>query len=627
MIIKVAPLRRMPLGLDVLDYLPPETEDKILIGQLIKIPFRNREIFGLVVDFSKNEPLKNGRAIKLKAISGVVFPTPLISPEQISFLKEISELYQTPLGQLLISNLLPLQPRKIKKIKLIDKEKTLDKKFVRPELLMYKNPEEQTKIFSEKISKDGQTLILIPEISASYKILQQLPSEFQARVSLIHSDLSIKEFFDKWLEIFNNQNKIIIGTRRALFLPWQNLQNIIMDDEGNENYKSWDMTPRFHTRDAALLLAKAHGAKLTFCSHTPSAETLYFSEHNVYGGEKLKNLPDINNSAINLVDLKEERRGGNYGFLSQELLNDIKNETNGDIFIFLNRLGSSTYVGCRDCGRVMRCEQCQRTLIYHQEENILRCHFCKKNYDFLQHCSNCKGVNLAMYGIGTELAENTIKKTVGQNRTVIRLDSETIKITPDLSTYTGQKIIIGTEIAWSKIDWKKIKLMIWLDADTALFTPEYRANENLWQLLRTSQFNLLPDAKIIIQTSHPEHPVFTNLNQPKKFYNQEWCSRQALKYPPFTYLIRLYGGTENQANSELEAAKVFRSLKVLTVSEKGVIIAGPLKMTPSFYQGKFWQVIIVKVPFERYKFFTKKLAKHTPSGWKFDPNPNNILTF
>ncbi len=617
MIAKVALIRRMPKKISELDYLVPTHLIKdATVGQLINIQFRNRLVYGLITEFKENET-EEARG-KLKLIENIVWDKPAITLKQLSFIIEISEFYNTPLGFVLQTCLPPLKKTKIKKIKISNADQMKPAVRKKPELIFYSNKKERQKIIENLISTTGQTLILVPEISAALNL--ELSTSIQTVI--INADISEKEIFDLWFKIRTEEIKVVIGTRRSLFMPWNNLQTIIVDDESNPNYKSWDMAPRIQTREAAMMLAHAHGAQCILTTHTPSVESWYFAQHKVYTNQQ--EIPTFD-TRLKIIDMKEERRGRNYGFLSLELEDAIANCGAGDIFLFLNRKGSSAYVGCRDCSYVAKCSQCSRGLVYHENTRTLDCHFCNlKNKMFLT-CPKCHLANMVMYGVGTQSLEKELNKNNKSNKKIIRIDSDTVSVYD--KDFTGDKIIIGTQIAWDKINWDKIKLMAFVDADSSLFIPEYKMAENLWAQLRNAQFHLLPKTNLLIQTGHIDHHIFSSLSNPQRFYDKELQERKSFAYPPFSYLIRLYNGEKTQETSRMAALHLFEHLRGLTNDRHDITISNPLPFSPSYSRGMYWHGIIVKVSFEKYKQLTKFLAQNIPENWKFDPNPNNLLSF
>ncbi len=617
MIAKVALIRRMPKKISELDYFVPlQLKQAVTVGQLVNVPFRNRLVYGLITEFKENET-EEARG-KLKSIENIVWDKSALTLKQLSFAIEISEFYNTPLGFILQTCLPPLKKTKIKKINISNSDKMKPAVRKKPEIKFYHNSIERDELLKKLISKSGQTLILVPEISEASSL--NLSSDISP--TIISAELSEKEIFDIWFKIRTEEIKLVIGTRRALFMPWSNLQTIIVDDESNSNHKSWDMAPRIHAREAAMMLAHAHGAECILTTHTPSVESWYFAQHKVYGSDQ--EIP-VFESTAELVDMKEERRGRNYGFLSLDLEDAINQNTSGDIFLFINRKGSSAYVGCRDCGYVAKCSQCSRGLVYHENTSTLDCHFCNLKIKMFLTCPKCHGANMVMYGVGTQSLEKELSKRNYPNKKIIRIDSDTISIYD--KDYNGNKIIIGTQLAWDKINWTKVKLMAFIDADSSLFIPEYKMAENLWEQLRDAQYHLPTGARLVIQTGHIDHHIFSSLSKPQDFYNHELQERKLFAYPPFSYLVRLYNGEKTMDLSKQAANSLFEHLQYLTKDRHDITISNPLPFSPSYSRGMHWHGIVIKISFEKYKQITKFLAQNIPENWKFDPNPNNLLSF
>jgi len=614
MFASVAILRRMPKGLDRLDYRLPKGLS-VSPGTMVNVPFRNTIIPAIITGIYSNSHLPE---TKIKNIEGVINPEPFLSINQIKFIEEIAEMYQTSLGFLIKSNLPPWKKRKIAELKLQNFTNKPQKNIFKPTLVIATNEQDEKNKIINHLNYKKNNLILVPTID---RVADW--DEYLTNANIVHttvtSDNSEKEIFALWEKIRNQEAGVVVGTRRALFLPWFNLENIFLIDDGDENHKSWDMSPRFHSRDACLILSAQHGAKFFSVATSPSTDTYYFAKHGAFNLEGvLSALP-----SPTIINLKDERKKGNYGVWSEEL-KEVLSTGQGDVFLFLNRRGSSHYVGCRDCGYTAKCKICQRTLVYHANTNNLVCHFCKINQPTFTHCPNCHGVSMVMYGTGTELVENDATKNWGEKYQIQRIDSDTEFI--EKKQPTLPRLIIGTQMAWQKIDWKKIKTMVFLDIDTELFQSDYRTTENVWHCLRAAAIRLNDNARLIVQTSHPEHRIFSFLNRPEEFYNTELEERKMLKYPPFNYLVRLWHGSPTPETANRSAVEMTKKLEILTKTLPGVIISGPLEMTPYFHQQQYWQVILVRLPYEFYKKYTKIIASITPAEWKFDPNPSSILS-
>jgi primosomal protein N' (replication factor Y) len=313
--------------------------------------------------------------------------------------------------------------------------------------------------------------------------------------------------------------------------------------------------------------------------------------------------------------------------MSVDVVNEFKKIKTGDVVFFLNRRGSAGYVGCRDCGNVEKCPNCKLSLTYHQDKNILSCHYCRFSEPMPAVCKSCKGVNVATHGAGTQLAEGLIKRIIAitlDTRPVIRMDGDE----NDLSKLKTDedKIIICTQMAWPYLNWGKIKLFVFLDADAPLFIPEYKVVENFWQQIRDVQYRMSAGSGFFIQTGHPEHLVFTSLYDPDLFYAEQLAERRILGYPPYKYMLKLLTGNPKSDIVEKEAEAVKTGLVALTKGNSGIKILGPLETSPYYHNGQYWQVILAKISYENYKQSTKLLTSHVPDTWKIDPNPNSLLS-
>ncbi|MSU75553.1 MAG: hypothetical protein EXS55_03510 [Candidatus Magasanikbacteria bacterium] len=699
MLATVIPLRRMPASLTVLDYLvPANLEPLIKPGQLVSIPFRSGLEFAIVHSLKITSYIESAR---LKTVIAITLERPIMSREQLAFLEEMATLYATPLGFLIKSNLPPLQKRKLSKLdnaptviptkeESLAHQRTMDRDpssaraslgmtVGKPKLITYSNLDEKRRIIS-KLSNSGQTLILVPtkhDIPSFFKLLSKSQKDEVVEIS---SELSVKEMFAKWFEVWRGEKQIVLGTRRALFLSFFNLERIIVDDEGNPAHKSWDMAPRFHTRDAALLLSHHTKAELTFLTHTPSVESFYFASKGIYEElpppRPLRATPpraggDTNNSPpfqggvgvvagishVTIINIADERRGGNYNVLAETLVEALREDEKGVAFLYLNRLGSAHYIACRDCGLVAKCLHCGTNLTYHEKKHILTCHHCDYNELEKPNCSGCGGTQRISAGAGTELLEKELRNIFGKTRNIIRVDSDddniVISTTRSLRSVQAPEkslahsndgqgslvgaslarddskmppgtIIVGTAAAWGVVPFEKITLCAFVDADTPLFVPEYKMTEELWQAVRSAQM-LLPTSQLFIQTSQPEHIVFSALEKPELFYESELAERKRFNYPPFFYLVKCWCSGTNEGDTKETASFIYRKLITLTKDDKNITISSPIPAFPAYFKGQHRYIILAKISYQFYKKYTKLLVSNLPVGWKVDPNPNSVL--
>ncbi len=631
MFANVIPLRRMPRALQTLTYgIPEDLVGKITGGQIVKIPFQNSEEFAIV----KNTSLKSSVASEaLKSISSFSNESEALSKEQLNFIDEISTLYNCPLGILAKASLFGLQKKRtltFEKSNLNLKPSPPKKQIAQKIIHIYNNEEEKVSYLLKNLSLNHQHLIIVPEISHLTKFNHLLSSFLKDKIGIVTSDIKPKDFFEIWMKLRENKINIIIGTRRAFFLPWVHIENIFILDEAHPSHKNSEVAPRFHNRDAAFILASFHQAKVHLVSHTPSIEAFWLQEEE----NKQKNLPVLNlNSFIaptgpstHLVDIKQEQRAKNFnalsGLASKNLFEAFRK--NESVYIFLNSRGSFKQVACADCSYVFACEICKLSLSYHQISKKLFCHHCQKDYALPTVCPSCASAEFKMFGIGTQNLEADIKKIIPSNYQLLRIDKDmdfAKSLKPDQPF-----VVVGTQFAWGKIDWEKIKLMIWVNADAAFYIPEYKTTENLWYQLRDSSYRLLPGSQLIIQTSRPQHYVFQSLQFPIDFYKKELGFRAKYHYPPYVFLIKISLADLSNQKSTLEAAKTFDILGKLTKNDPSIKINSPINASPLFYKNKYWRVIVVKINPRKDWDTIKTIVRSTPSNCKVDLNPENLLT-
>lgn len=623
MIAQIIPAKRGPLRLAILDYIvPPELEALIRVNQLVTIPLRSKEEFGIVLSLID----KSAVASELKTILGLVHEQPFLDARQISFLQELALLYHTSLGFILKSNLPPLQKRKLKKLPAFELPTTAPTRVAtKPYVFTYQTVAEKNDYLVKNIGdlpagrQVSQTLILVPEVADVVRIFDALPPTAQKNTLTITSDLSVKEQFDVWVALWRQEKTIVIGTRAALFLPFTNLTTIIVDNESHESHKSWDMNPRFHAREAALLLARHHSARTHLIAHTLSAETYYFAKHDVY--ETVGALAPANRtSSYLIINSRDERRAGNTAHLSETVLEAL--DRPGSIFLFCQRRGTMSHISCRDCDNVLTCPRCTRSLTYYYKQSELLCHHCYYRQPMIETCAKCGGANIAFFGAGTDAIASQLKKIrPNERRPIIVIDQNTTRTKlPD-----GDVILVGTQYAWSSIPWERLTIFAFVDADTLLFIPEYRLTERIYCTIRDARFLLPSSAELVIQTNHPEHAVFTNLTNPEAFYTTELAERRAFHYPPYQYLLKIYLGGMSEAAATGEMGRVYTALTRLTEIAKTATITKPFAIFPLFQKGRFWQAMLVKLPYGSYKRDWKQIVATLPENAKVDPNPLTIF--
>lgn len=627
-IAKIIPLKRLPRGLDVFDYaIPEELATDLAIGQLVHIPFRTSTLFGIVSGMN-NEQLTINNKDTIKPIINLVNKTPFLSKQHLSFLHAINRMYGISFATAATMMMPPLQKRKIGKVEI---KGLKDQKIKRSEdrkiiFKLYSSEAEHEEAFTTSLK--GSTLIVVPEVYHIQEVFDLLPKKKQEQTLIWHSKLSVKEQFERWVEVRNGKKKIILGTRGAVFLPFTKLDSIIIDFEHDENLKHWDQAPRFHVKDVTRILAKMYGAEITLMSFSPSCES-YFHVHkgNYDSSHPLSHFvsaPPRAGGSPTIVSMSHERHGGNYNVLSQSVLDAMEDtvEISKDVFLFINRKGYATSVGCNDCGHIELCPDTGLPLVYHEDTNTLKSAYTKFEKPMILVCPKCSSPLVQLRGMGTEQVENSVRTLYANNNNVIieRMDSEEHN---QVENTDVARIVIGTEAAFSKIRWGRTGMIAFLDADRQLAIPEFNASEHLWHLIQEALYRKNEDANVYIQTSKPDHVLFRSLAEPDRFYRTDLNFRRALGYPPYNYLVRYFYGDQNQLNAKKTAEALYHAL---TRELKSSIIHPPLEMHPRYYRGQYWYLIMVKLDAKKWYTELTALNKFIPSTWKVDPNPISLLS-
>ena len=400
----------------------------------------------------------------------------------------------------------------------------------------------------EKALNNGKSAImLVPEIGLTPQIVGKFISRFGNVISVLHSGLSDSERYDEYRKITNGESKIVIGTRSAIFVPFDNIGVIIIDEEHTSYYKQ-DNNPRYSAIKVAEWRSKYHNCPLVLGSATPRLESFAKAGNHVYklltlteraGGSVLPN--------VNITNMKEEVKKGNF-ILSDTLKNKIYEvlDRGEQAIILLNRRGYSSTISCRECGYVYKCPNCDITYTYHKSSNNLKCHYCGYSMVLPNKCSICGSDNLKDYGLGTERLEEVLNSLY--NARIVRMDVDTTskkgqlqKIIDDFGEHKYD-ILIGTQMIAKGLDFPLVTLVGVVSIDSSLTSPDYRASENTFQLLsQVSGRAGRGDNKgeVIVQTFNPDHYAITLAKSHNyiEFYKEEMKIRKMLKYSPYYYMV------------------------------------------------------------------------------------------
>jgi primosomal protein N' (replication factor Y) len=457
----------------------------------------------------------------------------------------------------------------------------------------------KTQVYIEIINKvleKGKTaLVLVPEISLTPQIISRFKSVFGEHVGAFHSSLSPGERFDAWRAIKSGKIKVVVGTRSAIFSPLFNLGIIVVDEEHDSSYKQKEPDPKYNARDLALVRGKMNKALVILGSATPSLESFFNVEKGKYTLLQLTQRVDqIPLPEVEVSDLREERKKGNYSIFSYELSSKMKKrmEKGEQTILFLNRRGFSNFVKCQECGYVFRCPNCDITLNFHRTDFSLRCHYCNYIVQASDLCPRCKGNRFAYKGMGTQRVEEELKRLFPETP-VRRMDQDTTYRKD--SHYEILKgfasgdfnLLLGTQMVTKGLDFPDVTLVGVILADTSLDFPDFRARERTFQLLtqvagRAGRGKL--GGEVILQTYYPDDwAIKLSAEQNfKEFYKKEIEERKELFYPPFSrlVLVRFQGKEETKV---LNAADSFGSKLKDSLKAKGY--------PPKAEKSKFIQIL------------------------------------
>lgn len=501
----------------------------------------------------------------------------------------------------------------------------------------------------ETVCKHGRgVIVMVPEIALTPQLISIFKSRFGQNVAVFHSALSMGERLDEWKRVKKGTAKIAVGTRSAVFAPFDDIGLIIMDEEQEYTYKS-ESAPRFHARDIAKLRCFEHNSLLVLSSATPAIESYYNAEKGIYSLNRLTKrygkaeLPDVIVADMNI----EVQQGNNTGFSSVLLESIDENLQNGEqSIILLNRRGYNTFVTCNTCKEVVTCPHCSISLTYHSANNRLMCHYCGFSMKLTDKCPGCGSHELRYSGSGTQKAEQQLRQIFPSAR-VLRLDADSTMAKQahekKLTDFKNGKydILLGTQMVAKGLNFPKVTLVGVLSADQTLYSEDYRSYERAFSLLtqvvgRSGRGERC--GRAIIQTYTPENPIMrlAAAQDYEEFYRSEIGIRQAMLYPPFADICMI-GITCEKEDKGAMAARSFTQLICNLMRESyndlPIRILGPSPASVFRVNNKFRYKIILK--FRSSKRFREMLAtvlREFGKNKKFsdvtvfaDVNPDNIM--
>ena len=464
------------------------------------------------------------------------------------------------------------------------------------------------KLIEEYLETGKQILYLLPEIALTTQLVGRLRAYFGNKVAVFHSKYNNNERIEVWNQDLQNSDKaqVVIGARSALFLPFYNLGFIIVDEEHEQTFKQVDPAPRYHARDAAIVLAHSHKAKVLLGSATLSLETYYNAKSGKFGLVEIsKRYGNVMMPIIELVDLKDKYfRKKMTGHFSDVLIEEITTALSlgEQVILFQNRRGFSPIVECLTCGHVPQCQQCDVSLTYHKHKNQLRCHYCGYTMAKPTNCHACSSVELTTKGFGTEQIEQELL-TIFPSSKIGRMDQDTTRgkfgFEKIIDSFKNREIdiLVGTQMLAKGLDFDNVSLVGVMNADNMLYHPDFRAFERSFQMLtqvagRAGRSE--KQGKVIIQTYNPNHNTIQQVtnNDYIGMYKEQLYDRQIYKYPPYFRIIKV-----TLKQRDYEKLKVGAMWLYQVMSQNlNMPVLGPEEPLISRIRNEYIRTIIIKIP-------------------------------
>ncbi len=463
-------------------------------------------------------------------------------------------------------------------------------------------------LIQEVLDKGEQVLYLLPEIALTTQLIDRLQNYFGEKVAVFHSKYSMNERVEVWNNVLNSKSKaqIILGARSSLFLPYSDLGLIIVDEEHETSYKQFDPAPRYHARDAAIVLAHMHQAKTLLGSATPSIESYQNALDNKYGLIRLdRRYGNVLLPEIELVDIKEKHRkkrmNGHFSDRLMTLINEAL-EAKEQVILFQNRRGFSPIVECKTCGISPQCPNCDVSLTYHKFKNELRCHYCSHHQAMQYSCGACGSQELNTKGFGTEQIELELKELLPEV-TIGRMDLDTTRGKYGYQKIIGQfqaqeiDILVGTQMLSKGLDFSNVSLVGVLNADNMLNFPDFRAHERSFQLMvqvsgRAGRAK--KRGKVAIQTFNPYHQILQQVstNSFEEMFKEQLQERRQYHYPPYYRMVKIV--LKHRDFTRVDNGMAWLGKALTNVFKENVL--GPTTPAVARIRNQYIQNVIIKIP-------------------------------
>lgn len=595
-------------------------------GRRVQVPFGNKKLDGFVVGSFLSLPKECAvPREKIRYAKKFIDDTPLLTKELYSLAKFMSSFYISSIGECVFTMIpsgkressIPSfsffeDPENFKQKTLSSEQKNAVDEILNPQnknlfhYLYGTTGSGKTEVFlsiAQKIIDQGKGVIyLVPEIGLTPQVVEAVVKRFGNTVAVLHSGLTPSQRLTEWKRILNQEARIVIGARSAVFSPVPNLGLIIIDEEHDSSYKSGS-SPRYHARQIAMKRCNQNKIPLVMGSATPSVEAWHSMEIGQITKHCLtQRLAGGAVPQIKAINLSKEKNSSNC--ISKTLENEI-NQTlkeKRQTILFLNRRGFTHFFRCNTCGFELKCKNCSVSMTYHKNENRLRCHYCGYSVQPPQQCPSCGSLDVGYSGFGTEYIESEVK-TKFPSAKVVRIDTDSVSHKGELqekleSFKKGEfDILLGTQMVAKGLNFPKLKLVGVILADTSLHLPDFRASEKTFSLItqvagRAGRF--FPDGKVLVQTYAPEQEAIylAIKNDVQTFYKRELENRKLLDFPPYSRLLRLVFRSQFERSAILacESGAKILAKKIKPSTE----ILGPAECPLEMVNGSYRQQIILR---------------------------------
>jgi len=548
-------------------------------GSLVNVPFgQSRNTSGLVINVHDTPPAE----MTLREITSLLPGGVAVNDRLTDFLLWISDYYMAYPGEVMKAAIpspedLPGRPpkRKQKEAALVPEDEIIKpSELNRVQQVAYDSVRQmfadhetvllhgvtssgKTEIYihlmREQLDQGKQVLYMLPEIALTTQIIERLRKHFGSTIGVFHSRLTPAARRKVWQKVSDGSLRAVLGVRSSLFLPFSDLGLIIVDEEHDSSYKQNDPAPRYHARDAAMMLARIHGGRALLGSATPSLESYHNALSGRYGFvELMTRFGDVMMPEMVIADTRRAgKKRGPASHFTPRLLEAVEDALKREeqIILFQNRRGFSPFLMCSDCGHVPACTNCSVSYTYHKGIGRLVCHYCGKSVRLPSECPECGSVNISTMGFGTEKIEEEIKLLFPSAR-VARMDQDTVRNRGAVSDILGSfaagdtDILIGTQMISKGLDFERLTVVGILDADNMMHFPDFRAHERSFQLMEQVSGRAgrrTRRGKVIIQTADPANIILRQVlkHDYRSMSSEQLGERALFGYPPFTRIIRI----------------------------------------------------------------------------------------